>query len=248
MIERENRGGVAVLRLRHGKANAMDVELLADLDRALEDAEHSARAAVITASGSIFSAGVDLKRLIDGGPPYLDAFLPLFGRAFARLLFFPRPIVAAVNGHAIAGGVVLACACDHRLLARGGAKLGVPELRVGVPFPSIALEILRFALPPPHFQEIVYFGRTVGSEDALRLGIVDGLVGEAELLDRACEAAADLASIAEPAFRLTKEATRRPARERLAAGAGRLDEAIAAAWKAPATLQAIRSYVEKTLK
>ena len=135
MIERSSLGPARVLRMAHGKASALDLEFLqaltAELDAAARD---EVRAVVLTGTGSIFSAGVDLIRLRDGGSDYLAHFLPAMHTCFERLFFLPMPTVAAVNGHAIAGGGVLTLACDHRLMARGSARIGlavhglVPEL------------------------------------------------------------------------------------------------------------------------
>ncbi|MEE8192962.1 MAG: enoyl-CoA hydratase/isomerase family protein, partial [Gemmatimonadales bacterium] len=104
MIHREDRDSVAVLRLEHGKANALDAELvtaLADEIDAIRSAD-TPSAVVITGSGSIFSAGVDLFRFLESGEGYLDRFFQALIHCFHRLFVFPRPLVAAVNGHAIA--------------------------------------------------------------------------------------------------------------------------------------------------
>ena len=145
MIHREDRNDIAVLRMEHGKANAVDTDLFTDVGAALDAVESSnARALVLTGTGSMFSAGVDLFRVLKGGAPYLAEFLPLLSTIVRRLFTFPRPIVAAVNGHAIAGGCVMAAACDRRIMNRDKGKIGVTELLVGVPFPADALEALRF--------------------------------------------------------------------------------------------------------
>ena len=152
MVELETREDIALLRLAHGKVSAFDLELLERIAEELDNIEaSSSRAVVITGSGGTFSAGVDLFRVLDGGESYLRQFLPALTRVLIRLYTFPRPVVAAINGHAIAGGCVLACACDYRLMAIGRGTIGVPELVVGVPFPLIALEILRDVLPDRHF-------------------------------------------------------------------------------------------------
>ncbi len=116
MVEVETREDIALLRLAHGKVSAFDLELVVriaeELDRMVAS---TSRAVVITGTGGTFSAGVDLFRVLDGGESYLRQFLPALNRAFVKLYTFPRPVVAAINGHAIAGGCVLGCACDYRL-------------------------------------------------------------------------------------------------------------------------------------
>src|SRR5690606_5186686 len=140
--------GIALLRFQHGKASAMDLELCRALLRRLDEcAADSVRAVVLTGTGTIFSAGVDLVRLTESDETYAAEFVPLMVRTLSALFTFAKPVVAAVNGHAIAGGCIIACAADRRLMAEDGGRIGVPELRVGVPFPTAALEIVRCVLP-----------------------------------------------------------------------------------------------------
>ncbi|WP_163451993.1 enoyl-CoA hydratase/isomerase family protein, partial [Escherichia coli] len=86
--------------------------------------------------GKIFSAGVDLLQISDGGLSYVQKFLPALHRMFDTEFDFPKPVVAAVNGHAIAGGCVLASCADKRIAARDVGRIGVTEVLVGVPFPA----------------------------------------------------------------------------------------------------------------
>ena len=103
---------------------------------------------VITGAGRVFSAGVDLNRVLEGGADYTDRLIPALSDVFDALFCFPGPTVAAINGAAIAGGCVLACACDRRLISPD-AGIGAAELRVGVPFPVAALEVMRYACGRP---------------------------------------------------------------------------------------------------
>jgi enoyl-CoA hydratase len=248
MILREDDSDVAVLTLSHGKVHALDLELLQALEERLGEVECSpARAVVLTGSGGIFSAGVNLVRLLEGGAAYLRDFLPVLTTAMSRLFFFPKPVVAAVSGHAIAGGCVLAAACDHRIMARGPGRIGVTELLVGVPFPAIALEIMRFALPPHQAQEALYTGRTWGVDEALRRGFVDEVVEAPLLLERARAVAGALGALPPATFRLTKEQLRQPARERWEASRARIDAEVGPIWTGPEARAAIETYVRQTL-
>jgi enoyl-CoA hydratase len=143
VIEVTEQGGLAVLRLAHGKVNAMSMEFCEAVTARFAEIP-PARAVVMTATGRTFSAGVDLVRLLEGGAPYIREFLPALSTMFATVFSHPAPVVAAINGHAIAGGCVLACAADKRLMARDGGHIGVTELLVGVPFPPVAMEIMRW--------------------------------------------------------------------------------------------------------
>ncbi len=248
-IVSRDHGGVRLLRLDHGKANAIDVELFEALMAALDAAESDGcRALVLTGSGSIFSAGVDLRRVLGEGEEYLRRFVPLIGEGLRRLFAFPRPVVAALNGHAVAGGCILACACDRRIAAAGPATVGVPELRVGVPYPSAALEILRFTVGDRGLQEVVYAAGTSDLETSRRLGLVDEIVPAGALVDRAVAVAERMAAVDAGTFALTKRQIRQPVVERLAAAASAAADAeVERIWRLAATREAIRAYVEVNL-
>jgi enoyl-CoA hydratase len=232
--------------MQHGRANALDPEFLGALGQALADAE-DAGAVVLTGTGAMFSAGVDLKRLAAGGPGYPAALLPALTDCFARLFFHPRPVLAAVNGHAIAGGCVLACAADRRLGARGPGRIGVTELLVGVPFPAIALEIMRLVAPGPTFTEMVYSGRTWEMANAASRGLLDGVMNSDALVDTAVKEAEALAALPAASFALTKAQARQPIRDFLGLHAARIDGEVARIWSAAPAQDAIRRYVDKTL-
>src|SRR6516225_665514 len=105
MFDVQKCGTVGVLRMEHGKANALDTEFCEVFVRLLEELRGSPlRALIITGSSRIFSAGVDLLRVLEGGPVYVRRFLPSLCNAFETLFCFPKPVLAAINGHAIAGG------------------------------------------------------------------------------------------------------------------------------------------------
>ena len=249
VIEIEERGEIAVFRMEHGKANAFDLEFCEAITRHLEElVQSSLRGLVITGQGQIFSAGVDLPRVLEGGLAYLRSFLPALKKAFETLFCFPKPVVAAINGHAIAGGCVLACATDHRLMASQSGRIGVPELVVGVPFPTLALEIIRVVAAPTHFRALVYRGTTFSAEEAQAEGLVDATVEPGRLLDEAIAVAEALAAVSPEVFAITKHQICDPVMKRIREDANRFDSAIEEIWTAPATLAAIRDYVARTFK
>lgn len=244
MIHREDRGTVAVLRIEHGKANAIDVDLFDALIEQLDALEtDDCRAVVITGTGKSFSAGVDLFRVLDEGMTYLRIFLPTLSRGLKRLFGFHKPVVAAMNGHAIAGGCILALACDRRILAEGKAKIGVTELSVGVPFPVAAMEVLRFQVPDRIAQDLVYTSRLVGPEEALGLGLVDELAEADALLDRAVSVAEQLGRIPGGTFGLTKHQLRQDTIERIPDQELHLDDEILGTWSDPEILDGIRAFM-----
>src|SRR5262245_8485332 len=119
MIDSKVVDGIVVLTMTHGKANALDIEFCDAMAARFNDLRKSdTKAVVLTGQGRIFSAGVDLKRLSAGGADYIRRFLPALHRLFEAVFFHPKPVVAAINGHAIAGGCVLASLADLLLMAR----------------------------------------------------------------------------------------------------------------------------------
>lgn len=249
MIELSRRGDTAVLTMVHGKANAMDVEFCDVIATQFDQLRNAPeRAVVLTGQGRMFSAGVDLMRLSEGGADYVRRFLPALHRLLETVFFFPKPVVAAVNGHAIAGGCVLQCCADKRIAARDGGRIGVTELLVGVPFPPMAFEVMRFASPPRYLADAMYSGATFLPDAALARGMVDELVEPTELLDRAVAAAEKLAALSPQAFAHTKHQIRQGARDALERHSKQVDADATGIWAAPETLTFIRDYVTKTLK
>ncbi|MDQ3456997.1 MAG: enoyl-CoA hydratase/isomerase family protein, partial [Actinomycetota bacterium] len=180
MLRIEQDDGVAVVRMEHGRVNAMDLELLVGLRHAFADLE--GQPVVLTGSGSCFSAGVDLRRIVEDGPAYTGQFLGALSAVFLAAFGHPHPVVAAINGHALAGGCVLALAADYRLMA--GGTIGLTELRVGVPFPSAAVEVVRYAVGPAAGR-LALTADTPDGETAERLGLVHERCPPEDLLARA---------------------------------------------------------------
>jgi enoyl-CoA hydratase len=248
MLVTESHGAVTVLRLRHGKANALDVALLRELEAAFaREAASPSRAVVLAADGPIFCAGLDLFQLASGGAAYIRQLLPALHDALRAAFTFPKPLVAAINGHALAGGCVLAAAADLRLQARGPFKIGVTEILVGFPFPPAALGMMRHVCAPSVLQEVALTGRTWGPEEAQARGLVDEIVAPEALLNRAMQQAQAFAAIPAAAFALTKRQLRATTLDRIDRDQRELGAQILEAWCAPEVAAALKAYVDKTL-
>jgi enoyl-CoA hydratase len=249
MIDVKNDNDIAVVTLKHGKANALDIEFCEAMTKCFAELESSAvRAIVVTGQERMFSAGVDLVRANAGGADYLRKFLPILNCSFEVLFFHPKPMVAAINGHAIAGGAVLACCADRRIMARSGGRIGVTELLVGVPFPTLAFEAVRFAVPARYLPEFMFGGATYDTDAALQRGWVDEVVDADALMPRAITAARELGRLSPAAFAQTKQQLRQEIRERLKQGGAAADQLASDIWTAPETLRSIGDYVARTLK
>jgi enoyl-CoA hydratase len=248
VIERKDAGGIRVLKLAHGKVSAMDIELGEALAVEMKDAmDPSVKAVIITGTGSSFSAGVDLFRLIKDGPDYGRRFVPVLDQFLRAVLTMPKPVVAAINGHAIAGGCILAAACDHRIMTEGNGRIGIPELAVGVPFPALPLQIIASRLTDGHLRDLVFSGRTVQVDEARTMGLIEEKCPMGMLLDRANEVAQKLAAIPAGAFALTKEAFYTPILDR-ARQLADLNSRVSEAWLQQETYDTIKAYLDKTIK
>ena len=249
MIEIKTSEGIAILSLQHGKVNALDLDFCEALTARFQALRGSAeaKAVVITGQGRAFSAGVDLVRLSEGGADYIRKFLPALHRLYDAVFFHPKPVVAAINGHAIAGGCVLACCADRRIMARGAGRIGVTELLVGLPFPSLAFEIVRFAAPPRYLAEFTLSGATYETDAALSRGWVDEIAEPDDLIEDATAVARELAMLSPAAFAQTKMQIRQAVSERMLASAA-TDQTVTDIWCAPETMTRIRAYVQRTLK
>jgi enoyl-CoA hydratase len=242
MLDVEKRSSVTVLRLRHGKVNALDLELLQAITAVMHDLDPNG-AVVITGSGSVFSAGVDLRRIVEGGRPYVEEFMPALSAAFLAIFDHRGPVLAAVDGHAIAGGCVIAAASDVRIMS--GGRIGLAELSVGVPFPPVAIEILRYAIGPA-VGHLVLTAGLLDAPQAQSIGLVHEVTGPDVLLDAAVDRARQMAQVPAEVFELSKRQLQQPARARLAGRDGD-DAAVLQMWSSDRTREAIARYLE-TLK
>jgi enoyl-CoA hydratase len=235
-------GTVQVLALSSGRVNALDVELLEELTAAIRELQRSGGGAlVVTGAGRVFCAGVDLNRVLQGAADYTDRLIPALSDAFVAMFCYPGPTVAAINGAAIAGGCVLACACDRRLMSPD-AQIGASEVRVGVPFPAAALEVVRYACGD-HAEEVLLGGRVYRGADAVASGLAHRVITE-DLLEAAVAEASDLGDISADAYRHTKAQLRALTLARISE-AGGIDREVRQLWGADQTRQRIADSLER---
>lgn len=208
--------GIAVLQLDDGKANALGHALLAGFEHGLDRAEaDDASVVLVVGREGKFSAGFDLK-VMTSGPAAARDMLGRGAELGLRLYAFPVPVVFAVTGHALAmGGILLACA-DIRIGAAGPFKIGLPEVRIGMPVPEFATELCRDRLSPRWYTRAVQLGESLSPEQALDAGFFDELLDPAEVVDRARAVSAELAeAIGRGPFRQTRGTIRSDLVDRL---------------------------------
>jgi enoyl-CoA hydratase len=204
----DHEGGVLVLTLDRPPANAINQEFLRDLSSALDDAreDESVRALVITGSGPFFCGGFDLHSEAQAGGLLQEQAtgFRLYHDSHLKLLAFPKPTIAMMNGHAIAGGTVLVLGCDYRLGVEGEYRVGLNEVAIGAAFPRAAFEIVRLRLTHQQASEVLLGAQVYPAEQAVRLGIVDELLPAASFEATVMRRAAKLASYPREAYAHTK--------------------------------------------
>jgi enoyl-CoA hydratase len=234
----ERHGDVAIVHIERPPANAIDLGLVREAPPLLEElAASEPGAVVLTGHGRFFSAGADLKAV-----PSLDRdgqreMVEGINRLIAGWYGFPRPVVCAVNGHAIAGGLILALTGDYRVCAMDG-KFGLTELRVGIPYPAVAMLIVQSELTPATARQLVLRADLVGHQAALELGLVDELVPRERVLERALEVATELSALPASGYGLMKRQLREPTLEAAERAIADGDDPLLAAWLIDETAEA----------
>jgi enoyl-CoA hydratase len=212
-------GKVARIVFDDGKANAMSVPFFEELGALLDRAESAGAGALVLAGRpGMFSGGLDLKLLPTLSREGLRELSATFARTMLRVFTLPIPTVAAVTGHAIAGGAVLAYACDRRYAVDGRFRLQLNEVAIGIPMPSWMASIASTAIPPGQHVAALLHARAFTPAEALALGILDGLLPEGgDVVRHATEQTADVTALPRDAYATSKRRLRAAEVERVLA-------------------------------
>ena len=217
-------GSVALVRIDDGKVNAMDPGLLDSLWGALDTAEAHAEAVVLAGRPGVFSAGLDLNVVRTSARAAMD-LLHKGSDIFLRLAEFPRPVVAACTGHALAAGAVILLCCDVRIGAVGDFKIGLNEVAIGLALPELVVELARKRLSPRHFTVACNTAQIYSPTEATDVGFLD----RADSLDATSDALAVATEFTHrlnaDAFARTRQVTCRGLADTIMRNAGALMEA-----------------------
>jgi enoyl-CoA hydratase len=246
VVRAERRDDVAVVSLDRPRANAFDPELIAALATALAEAEDAAAIVLTSAVPGMFSAGWDLRHLVGLERPPFEAFVRTYGDLVRRLFACGQPVVAALPGHAIAGGLIVAMAADERLAAAGKGEVGLSEVLLGVSIPASLLEVFRHAVGPRGMERLAATGENLSMERALDFGLVDDVLPSGELLDAAVSRAAFLGRRPRAAYAAIKRRSRAAALARF--DQARTGDGFADLWFSDDAQTRIRGLVEKLTK
>jgi len=245
-MQLERIGEAMLLRMRAGKANAMGPPWLERMETLLDEAVAArASALVITGYEGFFSAGLDLPALDALDDRAMGSFMSGFSRTMQRIFELPLPVVAAVNGHAIAGGCVLALQADVRIGAASDFRMGLNEVQLGIGLPAVALEALRAQLPPASLLPIALEGRLFSPEEALSVGLLHEVVPADRLEQRAVARAMELGALPGSAFASVKQGLRGPVAQRVREIAGQDASRWAETWSSDEGRERRRRAIER---
>jgi len=239
----EERDGIAVATIIRPPANALDIEATEELaDIFAELANRSdLRAVILTGEGKAFCAGLDLKQVPSYDAADQDRLIDALNRAYFNVYRLPCPVIGAINGHAIAGGMVLALCTDYRIAVDGGYMVGVTEVRAGIPYPVSAIEVCRAEMRKPDFRRLVLFGRNTGPREALAMGLFDELVDGTALMERANAVATEMAGMPGDGYAKIKKQSRQAALQRMEQAVRERKDPLFGDWLSAETVAAATS-------
>jgi enoyl-CoA hydratase len=211
---------IALIRMDDNKANAINFEMIAALNAALDTAEAEAKAVVLTGREGRFSGGFDLNAFASLGPNGVYKLLDAGAELLLRLYGGPLPVVAACTGHAIAMGVFILHACDTRIGTAGDYKIGANEAITGMNLPIFAMELARDRLHPSHLTRAMVQGFIYNPEGAVEAGYLEMLAPANEVEAKALAVAGQLAQLPAPAYAWNKKAIRKATLDRIRASLG----------------------------
>ncbi len=248
MIDVERRGPVAVILLNRPKVNALSPELVQTLLRTLEEVSASSGIGAVVLGSRLeraFSAGFDLRALDALGGDAFERFFGTFALLYRRIAGGPVPVVAAVGGHALAGGAILALACERRVFGRGEWGFGLTEVDLGLPLPPGVVELLREAVGAATAYEAAALGRVFQPSEAAARGLAHRLVAPADLLEEAVSEAVALAEKPREALGAIRKALRGPLVERVEAADRSAGEWFRDWWNRPEAVARRRRILER---
>ena len=201
----EKEGDVSVITLDDGKVNVFSPAMIEQLNALLDQVPKDSGSLLIQGKEGMFSAGFDLK-VMQGGDTQKKKKMASGGfRLLARVFGFPRPVVAACSGHAIALGAFLLCCADYRVGVKGEFIVQANETRNNMSIPTPILEISKSRISKAHWYRAILNAEAYNIEDSIEAGYLDEVVEAGNLLNRAMEVASDLATLGHPHYKITKE-------------------------------------------
>ncbi|MGH8398437.1 MAG: enoyl-CoA hydratase/isomerase family protein [Gammaproteobacteria bacterium] len=209
MLTRIEHGDILEMRLAHLPANALNPALVHELHTAIKSAPKSgARALVLSGAEGMFSAGLDVPALLKLDKTAMGAFWKEFISLLRLIALSPIPIAAALTGHSPAGGAVLAIFCDTRIATEGEFKIGLNEVRVGLPVPAVIHAALKRLVGARQAERLCLHGLLIAPDEALRIGLVDQVLPAGRVIPAALEWCRSLLELPSQAVAATRKLAR----------------------------------------
>lgn len=203
---------IAIVKMKRDKVNAINSDAVDDLIECFKQLEDNRqiKAIVFTGNEKFFSFGFDVPELLTYSKQTLNNFLTRFTQLNRDLFLYPKPLIAALNGHTIAAGCMLALAADFRIMVPEKPKISLNEINIGVPVFAGALEMLRFSVGQRNAEHVLKSGKMYSPDEALQLGMIDKLSNPEMLMNEAMTVASEYAEKNPLAFRSLKGLLRKP--------------------------------------
>ncbi|MCK5127414.1 MAG: enoyl-CoA hydratase/isomerase family protein [candidate division Zixibacteria bacterium] len=203
---------IVTVTLSRGKVNAINEEVIDELHETFLTIEKddSINAVILTGTGSFFSFGFDIPHFYDYPPEKFRVFIEKFTAFYTYLFLYPKPVIAAINGHAVAGGCMLCNSCDYRVIAEGKAKVALNELAFGATVFAGSVAILKAVTGYKNAERILFTGYMFDNEQSLKHKLVNEVIASEELLFRAHRKAEKYGNKYDPAFASIKRLLREP--------------------------------------
>jgi len=209
--------GIATVILARGKVNALSEVMVEEIRERFEELEKNkeVKAVILTGRGKFFSFGFDVPDLLSYSKEAFISYLTKFTNLYTYLFMFPRPVIAALNGHTIAGGCMLATACDYRIMVAENAKIALNEITFGASVVAGSVEMLKHCTGSRNAEAILYNGALYAPQEALDLGLIDRIELPEALIEEAEKTALGLAQKNAAAFKSIKGLSRQPVAEEM---------------------------------
>ncbi len=246
----DEKEGVVVVRMASNKLNIMNDAFFTDLNNAFDliESQHGNKPVVLTSVGNVFSAGIDLNHCIpifeSGDKKAIQSWYDTFRNSILRVFELEVPVIGAINGHAIAGGLILALCCDMRFAVNTDAKFGLNEITVGFPMPSAFAEIVKYSVGSRRAEEMIFRGVLYGPEEALKLGVFHDVTTSGRLMDIATSHASEFKDDNIYAYSIAKKAMRGDVFRKIQEISGSSDKDIAVSLASEKTVGRLRQVLE----
>ena len=205
LVTLDTKDDISIITLDDGKANVFSSAMIEDINRCLDKVPTDKGALIITGRVGILSGGFDLKIISSGDMKAIHEMTSSGFRLLSRILSFPRPVIAACTGHAIALGTFMLCCCDYRIGAKGDFMIGANEMRTNMVIPIPILELIKFRVSQRHKYRAILGAEMYSIDAAVEAGLMDKAVEKKKLMEEALLKAEDLATMGHPSYSLTKE-------------------------------------------